>query len=919
MELDTIVRFTLLGLGIGALYGVVAQGIVLVFRGSGILNLAQGAFVLVGAYTYYDLAERHDVPLGLAVALAPVVGAIVGAATYWFILRPMRHASPLSRVIATLATLIVLQAVAVLRYGVDSLGVRSWLPTRSVQPIAGAPVGLDRLLILSIGLVLTAILAAIYRYTRFGRVTSAVAENQRAAASLGHSPERIAIANWSLGAGLAALVGALIAPITFLQPTTLVMLVVPALAAALIGGFQSFLLAFGGALAIGVSESLMARYVETPGWSQSVPFLAVIVVLVIRGRSLPLRSHVLDRLPAVGSGRVKAIPVAVTFVVAVVALTVVLSNRWVDAFTVTMIFGILCLSVVVTTGFAGQLSLAQYVLAGLGAFVAAKVSSEWSVPFPLAVLLGVTATILIGVVVGIPSLRTRGINLAIATLGLAIVGYSLVLVNYEWTGGTSGLPVPSPSIAGLDVNAIRTPRRYALLVLSVLFLTCLAVANVRRGASGRRLLAVRSNERAAAALGVNIYVAKLYAFALASGIAALAGILLGFRLTNVISSQFNVFTSISVVGMTVVGGVGYIGGALFGATLMPGGFGSEILRDLHNLERYLPLVSGLFLLYVLRTDQNGLFMMNRHLVVTIGERLARLARVVRRPTTATGEQRDDSVGAPPAGETPPRDARERVTPRPLEVEDLTVDFGGVRAVDHVSFEVAPGEVHGLIGPNGAGKTTVIDAITGFVRPTTGSVRLDGVECLGTSAQKRVGAGISRSFQSLELFADLTIRENLAVAADDGSALRYVTDLVRPGHVALSGPALTVAEEFGLGPVLDRRPDEISFGQRKLVAIARAVATAPAVLLLDEPAAGLNDAEAADLASAIRTLADVWGMGVLLVEHNTELVLQLCDRVTVLAQGAVLTTDVPSVIRIDERVLAVYLGGSTQLSNVGVAG
>lgn len=911
MELDTIIRFVLLGLGIGALYGVVAQGIVLVYRGSGILNLAQGAFVLVGAYAYYELSDRHGLPLFLAVLLAPVVGAVVGSATYWFVLRPMRHASPLSRVIATLAILIVLQAVAVLRYGVDSLGVRSWLPTRTVEPMDGAPVGLDRLLILALGLVLTAVLAAVYRFTAFGRVTSAVAENQRAAASLGHSPERIAIANWALGAALAALVGALIAPITFLQPTTLVMLVVPALAAALIGGFRSFLLAFAGALAIGVSESLMARYVSTPGWSQSVPFLAVIIVLVIRGKSLPLRSHVLDRLPAVGSGRVKAIPLAITFGVAVLALTVVLSTRWVDAFTVTMIFGILCLSVVVTTGFGGQLSLAQYVLAGLGAFIAAKVSNEWSVPFPVAVVVGVSSTIVIGVVVGIPSLRTRGVNLAIATLGLAIVGYSLVLVNYEWTGGTSGLAVPTPSLLGVDVDAIRTPRRYALLVLGALFVTCLAVANVRRGAAGRRMLAVRSNERAAAALGVNVYAAKLYAFALASGIAALAGILLGFRLTNVISSQFNVFTSISVVGMTVVGGVGYIGGAVFGATLMPGGFGSEILRDLHNLERYLPLVSGLFLLYVLRNDQNGLFMMNRHLVQSIG---ARIGRLVGRasggrsdtPPTGTLEEAEAPVAAAAA--------RERVAPRPLAVEHLTVDFGGVRAVDDVSFVVRPGEVHGLIGPNGAGKTTVIDAITGFVKPSAGSVRIDGVECLGTSAQRRARSGISRSFQSLELFADLTVRENLAVAIDDGSPVRYAADLVRPGKVSLAGPALSVAEEFGLGPVLDRQPDEISFGQRKLVAIARAVAAAPAVLLLDEPAAGLNDAEAADLASAIRTLADVWGMGVLLVEHNTDLVLDLCDRVTVLAQGAVLMTDVPSVIRTDERVLAVYLGGSATLAD-----
>ena len=897
---ETIVRFTLLGLGIGALYGVVAQGIVLVYRGSGVLNLAQGAYVMAGAYTYYELTQRHGTPLIVGLLAAPIGGMILGAATYRFVLRPMRRSSPLSRVIATLAVLIVLQAAAVLRYGVDSLAAKSWLPTRTVSPIHGAPVGLDRLLILAIGIAFTVVLAIVYKRTNFGRVTSAVAENERAAASLGHSPDRIAVINWALGAGLAALVGALLAPITFLQPTGLVILVVPGLAAALIGGFRSFGLAFAGALGIGMTESLMARYVQTPGWSQSVPFLFVIAVLVVRGASLPLRSYVLDKLPAVGSGHVRRLPTLMLFAIAALLLGRFLGVRWVDALTVTMIFAILCVSVVVATGYAGQLSLAQYVMAGLGAFIAAKLSNTWDVPFPLAVLIAVLAAAAIGAVVGIPSLRSRGVSLAIATLGLGIVAYALVLSNYDYTGGTSGLPVPSPSLFGLDINAITTPRRYALMVLVVLFGTCLVVANVRRGAAGRRMLAVRSNERAAAALGVNVYAAKLYAFALATAIAALSGTLLGFRLTNVISSQFNVFTSISVVGMAVVGGVGSIGGAMIAATLLPGGFGSEVLRDFHGLEKYLPLASGLFLLYVLRSDQNGLFAMNRHLVTRIARFVAKSFRrhqVVPADPPAAGVDRRRPV------------QRDGVSPRALVITTLTVDFGGVRAVDGLSFDVRPGEVHGLIGPNGAGKTTVIDAVTGFVRPSSGSVCIDGTELVRMSARQRARMGVSRSFQSLELFSDLSVRENLAVAADDGSARRYAIDLVHPGKVASDTAGVAVAAEFGLLGVLDVKPAQIPFGQRRLVAIARAVATGPSILLLDEPAAGLDDGEARELGIVIRSLAEEWGMGVLLVEHNTELVLSVCDRVTVLAQGRLVVTGTPDEVRRDQRVLDVYLGSS----------
>lgn len=912
MDIETIFRFTLLGLGIGALYGVVAQGIVLVYRGSGILNFAQGAFVMVGAYTYYELVSRRDLSPGIAVCLAPIMGAAVGALTYRLVLRPMRHASALSRVIATLAVLIVLQAAAVLRYGVDSLAVTSWLPTRTVEVIPNAPVGLDRLLILLIGLVSTVTLAIIYRRTAFGRITSAVAENERAAASLGYSPDKVAVANWALGAGLAALVGALLAPITFLQPTSLVMLVVPGLAAALIGRFESFVLAFAGALAIGVSESLMARYVTTPGWSQSVPFLAVIAVLVIRGTALPLRSHVLDRLPTVGSGRIRAIPTAVAVAFGAVMLGVVLEVRWVDAFTVTMISAVLCLSIVVVTGYAGQLSLAQFVLAGLGAFIAAKLSSTWDMPFIVALVIAVVATAMVGVVVGIPSLRARGINLAIATLGLAIVGYSLVLSNYQYTGGTSGIAVAKPTLFGLDLDTIRSPRRYAMFVLFALVLVCVLVANLRRGTAGRRLLAVRSNERAATALGVNVYSAKLYAFALGSAIAALAGVLLGFRLTNVISSQFNVFTSISIVGMTVVGGVGYIGGAIFGATLLPGGFGSELLRDLHNFERFLPLVSGLFLLYVLRADQNGLFMMNRHLVMSVGRRIRSLAgRSKADGVTSEGSPHAESAMVRSTVEAIATGPTERVaiTPRTLSLVDLTVDFGGVRAVDHVTFDVRPGEVHGLIGPNGAGKTTVIDAVSGFVQPSSGVVALNGETISTVSARHRVRAGVTRSFQSLELFPDLTIRENLAVACDHGRARNYALDLVHPGRVELSAAALLAVEEFDLGDFLDSTPDEVPYGRRRLVAIARAVAASPSVLMLDEPAAGLGDQESRELSAVIRALAEDWGMAVLLVEHNTELVLQVCDRITVLANGAVLMSGTPDEVRHDQRVLDVYLGGS----------
>jgi sulfate-transporting ATPase len=248
-----------------------------------------------------------------------------------------------------------------------------------------------------------------------------------------------------------------------------------------------------------------------------------------------------------------------------------------------------------------------------------------------------------------------------------------------------------------------------------------------------------------------------------------------------------------------------------------------------------------------------------------------------------------------------------VAPKPLEVMDVSVSFGGVKAVRNVSFQVRPGEIHGLIGPNGAGKTTLIDAITGFAPVRSGAVTLAGQDITRWSPSRRSAAGLSRSFQSLELFDDLTIEENIAVACDRRGRLHYLTDLVHPGAISLTAAGQAAVSGFRLAPLLPATPGSVSFGQRKLVAIARCVASGPSILLLDEPAAGLDDAEAAELAALIRRLAADWGIGLLLVEHKVDMILSICDRVTVLQNGRVLASGTPDQVRSHPEVIDAYLG------------
>lgn len=739
--MQEFIKFAILGLGVGALYALASQGLMVIYRGSGVLNFGHGAVGMVGAYFSWELREKQDWPFILALLFGVGLSALIGALTHLLVMRQLRKASPLARIVATLGVLIILQSAAVVRYGGRVTFVKTELPD-NLYEVGGITIALDRIILVVIATVLTIVLWAFYKFTNFGLATSGVAENQRAAAAIGLSPDKVATINWAIGSALAGLAAILVSPIVTLQVTTMTNLVLAALAAALVAGFRSFPIALVAGLLIGVGQTELVNYVSTPGISQSFPFLVIIAVMVLRGTALPVRGYFLQRLPAVGDGKVKATHIAIGVVIALILITQ-LPTLWQDSMVTTFAMATILLSIVVVTGYAGQLSLGQYALAGLG------------------------------------------------------------------------------------------------------------------------------------------------------------GILISFRKDTILfSSEFNNFISVTSVGWAFLGGIGWLMGPIFGATLTPGSIGARISNSIFSgIEQYVQLIGGVFVVLIVLLNQDGIAKESAMQVKWIGSKLKGL---VKKPDP-------DAVPVVEKMELPP-ETRDRVAPVTLKVDGLTVRYGGVTAVEDVTLQVPPGKITGLIGPNGAGKTSFIDAVTGFTRAAAGSITLDDMDVTKLNAPKRARQGMSRSFQSLELFEDLSVLDNLRAASDPRDQKSYLTDLFWPVNPPLPGSVVAAINEFGLEDDLLRKVEDLSYGNRRLLAIARAVATQPNVLLLDEPAAGLGDAETAELATLVRRLADEWGMSILLVEHDMNFVMSVCDNIVVLDFGRKIAEGTPAEIQSNPLVVAAYLGG-----------
>ena len=566
-----------------------------------------------------------------------------------------------------------------------------------------------------------------------------------------------------------------------------------------------------------------------------------------------------------------------------------LNIYWISVADTALLFALLAIGMGLVMGIAGQVNLAQIAFFGAGAYATAILTTHDGYGFWTAAVLAMLATVVMGVVVGTPALRVQSHYLGIVTLGLAVAFIDWI-TNAPITNGDSGISgIPTPPLFGIDLTSDYLYYYLELIVLAAGLGFGLFIV---RTPLGRRMRAMRDDPLAAGAAGVEIRRVRMIAFVLASIYGGAAGVLYAGLIHYIAPETFSIADMFLLLAMVIIGGRQSLAGCVIGAIAL-----TVVQQELINLAAYAQLGYGLVVVAVVVFAPTGLAGIPARAVAIYRSRRGGNAGAALeqfqplKPSSAFG----------PSGEVL------------LEVSHLTMRFRGVVALNDVSLAVRSGEILGVVGPNGSGKTTLFNVVSGIYRPSSGRIALDGRVISGARSHRVSQLGIARTFQHLRLFRNLTVTDNLLVSLDRTRtwwSWRYI--FWWPGvwrhDRSLKLRAAALLARFGLAQFRSSLPGALPYGIQRRLEIARAMASAPRLLLLDEPAAGLNGEERSQLAAIVRSIRDS-GVTVVLIEHNMGLVMSLCERVLVLDSGSVIAEGVPADVARHPAVLAAYLGRS----------
>ena len=776
--MSTYFQFLLLGLGNGGVFAALAMALVVTYRSSGVLNFATGAQALYAAYTYSLL--RNGLLLQPIPGLSPTINLgtnlgfwpallitltirrCMGALAYLLIFRPLRNHRPVAKAVASIGLMGLLTAVVTYQVGTEVILVNPIFPQNHVS-FLGVDISVDRLLLAGTIIGLGIVLTVLFRFTRFGLATRASAETEVGALVSGLSPDRIALVNWIISFIVCGLAGILIAPLVPLQPGTYTLFIVPALAAAVVGRFHSLGWAIAAGLGIGMLESLSVYLNGVHSWfpagaGQLIPLILVLAVLAFRGQTMPSRGTLVQ----VTLGRAPRphwrLPTAVIgTAVGIGAIYFFTGN---DRGGPVLQHDHRGHHAVARRGHRvhrADLPGAAHLRRRLGLHPE-HFRLLLGDPLPHRALLAALVAAAAGVLIGIPALRVRGLMLGVVTLTFAAGVEAIWFNNNSVDGGASGLAIPTPRLFGMDLSigsGKDFPRpAFGILCLVVLVLVALGVSWLRTSRLGSAMLAVRADERSAAAAGINVVLVKLTAFAIAAFIAGLGGSLLAYQLGNVTFQDFDAYLGLVTFSVVVVAGITSVSGGVLAGIISAGGILVALISSgvgSGGVDNWYGIVAGIGVILTVIFNPDGivgpthLFLEQRRVrgvMARPGGALVPSLRAasemhVAEPTTPgppppaptlapvaaePGELVGSGVGVGTNGHTQVSGS-DGAGPL-LDVKNLTVRYGGVVAVDNVSFSVEEGQIVGLIGPNGAGKTTTIDALCGF-HDYEGSVALAG--------------------------------------------------------------------------------------------------------------------------------------------------------------------------------------------------
>ncbi len=601
--------------------------------------------------------------------------------------------------------------------------------------------------------------------------------------------------------------------------------------------------------------------------------------------------------------RIKRLLVPAVLVVAVLILPrLVTSNYWMDLINLSISLSVACLGLNIVLGYAGQLSLAQAAFWGVGAYSTAILTTQFGLPVWAGMFAAFFVAAFFGVLLGIPTLKLSGHYLAMATIGFGII-LQLILVNAIWlTNGSDGITtIPSPWIGPFELRA--SGDFYYVAAVSLILFTWAAI-NLKDSRVGRAFMAIRENEMAAGTTGVDTTYYKIMAFALSAGYAGFGGWLFAHSCSHYISPDtFSFDQSVILLVMAVLGGNGSAIGSIVGATLLT--MLPEALRFLR--ESYMMFyAAGIVVIMIFMPSGIAGLVMSMPVGLrlrawwnadsTAARQIAAAASTLNSPDSALPDTFSVCTGS------------DQVL---LTVKGLAKHFGGLKAVDGVDMNVRRGEIQALIGPNGSGKTTILNMLSGLYIPTAGDITLEGTNITGQKTHVITAHGVARTFQNIRLFGELPVLDNVLIGQHSRSKASLAASVFRPAsqraeEAAMRMKAMEVLEFVGLRGTEFSQANSLPYGRQRMLELARALVSDPKLLLLDEPAAGLNAAETEALVELLFQICDR-GITILLVEHDMSLVMNVSDHITVLNFGRKIAEGSVEEVEQNQEVIDAYLG------------